>query len=293
MPTSAEQLMANVSRYCLTDAYLGGTNGMVEHTVAVRNFAAKKQLVAWERNVLSPQAGSNYLHHGFAFERLYLKDQKPTAENPNSSKHKELFTAAEVAYGDLQWQTLRTALVGEEALDHKNYKEPISDGELPYYLARGRERGLLEFGDFKGVQDRIERERVGSLTPMSLRMAFLKAGIFTDYGRFESTVEEASFLERLREPMLRAAVLRLGAMVAVTDNVVFLMNAVGQPIPFNFTPPVWSERAQEIWDEKIGIPVLGLEDLYLKAHGLLVELSEPSNQLLGYLHGLKELPFAR
>lgn len=274
----------------LDSAFDLASGGMGIHLHAVADFTARRELAEWAGPSLS-RPNSNFLGNPYVFgwqEKFpkYYKEYGPKIKSPNSDAHLKLFEVMEDEYGRLKWVQVRLLLGGEEALSITNPETPITNQEeLTSLLVMADKRELLKYNPRTSPQIKVP------LSEFELMVSLIKSGLEISEDLWKQW-DVIWSLERFREATLRAAVHKLGCMLALTEQLTYEAKAFGVPVSAEFRPTTLTEKYLANWQKLFGEPMPGIKGLYEQAHTVLVNTTKSEdNDLLGHILPLQELPY--
>lgn len=265
----------------VTFAYDLSSGGMGVYLYSVKNLVSGKPLSNREQNNIRIY-NSNYLITSYILEWMHpgwYNGYGPKFESPRSKSNLRLLRETEAEYERLAWETMRLFLRGEEGLKVEHPTQPISAEELPSYLRVGLERGVV-LGD-----NHILAKVKPTNDAHQLLVNIFKAGANIP-NDFVQQLKQIPFLERFRDGLLKAATHKLGAMLAVSDQLAYDAYSSGIPIPYNFKP----EEFDAEWKKMFGKAVPCFGDLYAETHTVFTSVASPEDELVKYLFPLNELP---
>lgn len=257
--------------------------GLGIHSHAVKGFADRKDLAEWAKRALS-EPRSNYLVNGYVFAwRNNEYDLVPYKKSPFSDAHLRLFNEMHARYSRLENIQTRLVLGGETALAVPDPQAPITtEEELTSLLVSAKVCGLITSDPITSPQIVLSND---GLKIKRLANIGIEA---TD--KLETQWDAVKFSERFREATLAAAVYKLGAMLALTDQLTFDANALGIPFPPTYKPNdldgIWRANWQAILNEQMP----DLAGLYTQAHAVFVSRADQEDPLIAHLLNLDLLP---
>ncbi len=229
---------------------------------------------------------SNLTNGGYAKNWLNNRGFYEIVESPWSVNHKKLIRGVRDEYEYLQWQLFREVLAGGGEVLLDNPGQAITPKELPLYVSTAQERGLLTYDpSLAHPYDPFDIQGGGDAYQLKLKL--IAQGVrFNDL--FSILEEETRFSPKFRPALEQAAVHKLGAMLALTDQITFEAAAKDVPIHANYRPKgrTWREG----WPKLFGKPLPSINQLYRDAHGFFRIASRATDPLSGYMHQIRELP---
>jgi len=265
----------------ITSAYDLSSGGMGVHLHSVRLLAAGQPLTDWERGSLG-QYSCNYLVDPYVGGWRHpnpMWGRRPKFQSPHTKSHLRLLAETDAEYERLQWQIMRLLLGGEEGVVVKHPDKPISGKELPNYLRTAVERGLVVADDKV-----LSAMKPGSYPGEILRNLFKAGGDVSD--DYATLITDLTYSDRFRSELLTATTHKLGAMLAVTDQITYDASSQGFPIPYSFKP----ERFDDGWRKAFGKPVPSIGELYQEAHSVFTSVANPRDGLVKHIFRLDRLP---
>lgn len=218
------------------------------------------------------------------WDPYFRDDPVHHATSPLSDLHVNLLHETRDEYTRLKRVQFRLLLGGEEALLVPNPEAPITEPEeFQGLLLKAADRGLIET-DPTTLQT-VEVTDDDFTLAISLMKKQVKVG-----DSFWEAVKSIPFEERFRDALLKASVHKLGAMLALTDQLTFDAQALGVPIPASYKPSEEIEKWEANWQRLFGEPMPTIEGLYRQAHSVFVEHSDPKDPLVAHLFALDTLP---
>lgn len=229
---------------------------------------------------------SNYTNGVYAQNWLHDWGVDEVVESPWSSSHKKLLGGVEDEYERLEWQLFREVLAGGGEVLLDNPGQAITPKELPLYVSTAQEQGLLMYDpSLAHPYDPFYIQAGGDAFQLKLKL--IAQGVrFND--QFSVFQEETRFSPKFRPALEQAAIHKLGAMLALTDQITFEAAAKGVPLHGNYRPKGRGWR--EDWPKLFGEPLPSISHLYRNAHGFFRIASSPTDSLSGYMHQIRELP---
>lgn len=269
------------------------SGGMGVHLHAVSALATGQELTKGARESVQTSS-ANYLTNPYVFGWAwrdginwdpYIKNHPfHHATSPHSNLNINLLHVTRDEYACMENVQLRLLLGGEEALSVANPEALITEAdEFKELLLKANSQGLIDAFPSELSQVQIPYDR------FSLLVNLLRCGV-TVNDSFVKTMESIPFAERFREPLLKASVHKLGAMLGLTDQLTFDARELGVPIPASYKPSGEIERWEANWQRLFGEPMPTLEGLYRQAHTVFIEHSDPNDSLVAHLFVLDTLP---
>lgn len=266
------------------------SGGMGIHLHSVADFAARRELAKWAHGSLA-QPNSNYLGSPYVFGWRWkegqddsFRDWGPHATSPYSEAHLRLFDVMHEEYNRMRRVQIRLVLGGEDAISVPNPEAPITDeAEFISLLVEANKRGLIKY-DPK-ISPKIE------VADDDFTLAGNLAGsgveISKDLWTRWNTIK---FSDRFREATLRAAIHKLGVMLALTEQLTFDAKTLKIPISSNYKPTESIETWKTEWQRLFGEPMPDIAGLYRNAHAVFAENASQEDPLVKHLFAIEELP---
>ncbi|MDO8618600.1 MAG: hypothetical protein Q7R49_01490 [Candidatus Daviesbacteria bacterium] len=266
------------------------SGGMGIHLHSLDAFAQRRELPGYAKGSLT-QPNSNYLVNPYIFgwtwkegDPSIYKEFGPYARSPYSEQNVKLLEETHNEYKRLGKIQLRLLLGGEEALSVANPEAPITErGEFIGLLSTAKERGLIE-------ADQQTLAEVGVTdNDFQLAVNLAKAKVKLNDSLW-STWDEIKLSDRFRDRTLVAATHKLGAMLGLTEQLVYDAAALGVPIPPTYRPSDPDGKWAANWQKVFGEPIPDLEGLYTQAYNVFVQNADQKDPLVTHLFSLAQLP---
>ena len=269
--------------------------GMGVHLHAVQLLCADADLPDWARKSLTGY-GSNYLYGMYITvwedPETYgeiLKESAPKHFSPHSNSHLKLLKATREAYQRIGNQKIRYLLGGEEGLDLTNDpSEPIEPEKVETYFQRAQKReiiGIPKNFDLSTLSEAINRGEINFYLALEESDIQIKPKFFEENEKLHKIKPDERFYEETK----KAAIYKLGAMLAVTEQVFSDAAQQGQPIPYDFQPQdpkgTWHKNWQKLFNEEM--PTIG--KLYQQARSVFLAVADRNDPVLSYLFPLDTL----
>lgn len=265
-------------------AYDLSSYGMGVHSYAVKLLTEGIELPDWLQESIKTR-GSNYLDTPYVSS---LEEKDTTQSNPHFASHVKLIQGMKQEYNGIKNKKRRYFLGGENGLHNvTNPSAPISEDEVEFYLEEAQRQKLFTLS---GTVDISKAQRAFSQSFFALMFRDLN-----DIGIVQSNDAQTIYFERLDDkmfdgPVQKAAIYKLGAMLAVTDQFTYDAAQQGIPIHSTFRPNDPEGKSEAAWVETFGTTVPIFKNLYSEAHGIFTHSADHNDPLTQYLFEMKELP---
>ncbi|QQG41305.1 MAG: hypothetical protein HYV90_03995 [Candidatus Woesebacteria bacterium] len=277
----------------LESAFSLASGGMGIHLHSVADFVAGRDLAKWAHTSLA-QSGSNYLTNPYVFgwrwkegqDTMYL-DYGPHATSPETQSNLRLFDVMNDEYDKMRSVQLRLVFGGEEAIAISDPEAPItSEEEFISLLVAASRQGLIKYDPKTSPKIEVADDE------FSLVGNLIKNGVEISEDLWIRW-EAVKFSDRFREATIRAAVHKLGVMLALTEQLTFDAKALGVPISSKYKPTISIETWEKNWQDLFKEPMPDISGLYRQAHAVFVESASKEDPLVTHLFAIKELPHVK
>lgn len=284
-----EEILISLNR-SLDSAYDLSSGGMGIHMHALSKLVNNDTLPDWTHTSLTTN-GSNYIAQPYVLQWIYPESWgggfQPTVMCPDSELHKTLIQSASKEYKTLDRKMIRTILSGE-----KKQSASIS-GNL---FTQQEFTALLNKASVNETYFSASQLNFKHIRPPEYWFDFFKSMIKSGLGDSDALYDdwhELSLNSDFREETLNAATLKLGSMLAITDQITFEANELGSPVQYDYRPRraesggKWRTSWKDIFDEKMP----GIGKIYENSHTVLLEsLGSRDSQLLDHIVSKPSLP---
>lgn len=266
------------------------SGGMGIHLHSVADFAARRKLAKWAHGSLA-QPNSNYLVSPYVFGWRWkegqddsFRDWGPHATSPYSEAHLKLFDAMREEYDRLRRVQIRLVLGGEDAISIPNPEAPIIDeAEFTSLLVRANKRGLIKYDPKTSPKIEVADDDFTLVGNLAKNGVEISKDLWTQW-------DTIKFSDRFREATLRAAVHKLGVMLALTEQLTFDAKALRIPISSKYKPAESIEVWETEWKKLFGEPMPDIAGLYRNAHAVFAANASRKDPLVTHLFAIEELP---
>jgi hypothetical protein len=256
-------------------------------------------LTQWDSDALTT-SGSNYLAKpyvlGWRRKESMFAEFGPTHFSPSSDSHLGLIETMYQEYNSLEWMWLRQAIAGDEmGLMAVDPTKPIDLTEMSIYLYSAYEKNIIEGVNIERVKKNpnidINKDTLSLLLDIALDVKYsnnasrlftnlLFAGVnFSEL--YEENYARVKASDFHKENVKKAAVHKLGAMLGITEQVLYDAQQSGTPVAstFKYDHPVLEANWQKLFGEKVPT----IEDAIKESQATFFELSDPQDPVSGYL----------
>src|SRR3990167_7611042 len=202
----------------LDSAFDLSSGGMWIHLQSVADFSARRELAKWAHGSLA-QPNSNYLANPYVFgwrwkegQDTFFRDSGPHASSPQSESHLRLFDVMGDEYDRIGRVQIRLVLGGEKAITASDPEAPIVDEEeFTSLLVAADRRGLIKYDPKTSPKIEISDDDFTLAVNLSKNGVEISKDLWTQWDAIKLS-------DRFREATLRAAVHKLGVMLALTEQ---------------------------------------------------------------------------
>lgn len=220
---------------------------------------------------------SNYTGHPYALGWLgnseHVKNNSPKAVTPFTPSYVQLFEETEAEYDRLGRAHIRIAL-GDATPETSGVEGPLVDPvEYRELLISAAKKGLILFEPPTLPEVEVADK------PWKVPRSLLRVGIEVPDSLLER-FDAVQMSEAFRERTLRVATYKLGCMLALTDQLTWEAQALGQPVAKAYRPSRNITEWSDNWHRVFGRPMPSIDGLYQEAHAVFRANTDPNDSLV-------------